>query len=841
MLEMVLRADLLLLRTSPLYYHTMSTTQLENLLNTTLGQIRFIAYSLQTGVTTLDNYTFILEQLHGIIYNIYITHYTNSPRSVIIEDICTLVTLDLCETFDITSEYTQHIISQTTRDILDATLKKPQVNMILTSTTTNTRNKTSTSRSPHLSKRKPPTRNARPVKNPLKKTTSTTSYPTISMQEKRRTLINILNKITYIVLIAQHTTNGKANKALEKLLVRIYRIMVGINPEVTHSDTINEISGFTALHTSTDIPHFSSDYALCALRETFHAILISATSPSTSNTQRPPNITSPHTRSTLEPITTTQHASSSTTNNQPITNDNFSMKPLSTSACLPPPPGTSRLPTGTTREIYIKPFLPITNTTTPSSTSCCLSSTSAITPPPPTTLTNPITTELLTTVALSTTTNTDTPSQILHPEPLVTTSCSHSQQTATQPEPSVPINRGMRPMKSPCKRPPSFYTSTTSLSEPPPSDTNLFHNTLTSTTTTPNTTNCSIYDLTPHANQLIITTTLEKIRDISRAIHMRTTTYNTSYFFIQCHIFTLYHHQDLINFQLGKHTTYMATIDEVVLMVTDMLRAEPSPPKTKYPLLSSQNHIRTSLISYVESNNRTSRDTTTTTTTTAPKKLVHHPPPSPSPSDPPISWVRMFLYGLVYSLIILLHYHLPTESTNTSQNYIYTTHKLNTNIWTNNLHLNNNRHLNNNLHLNDNLHSKNISNPIMNNFHLSQHYHQHSPATKTVHEARMDLLDKLTRHTNNILDLDTISRTHHNNPPEDILTTDTCTGRYNHSAPTPWTAHHYIIAPAPHTEEVPSQHLILLKHQDLTTMKTPTITENPRRNFREARRIYEPP
>ena len=136
----------------------------------------------------------------------------------------------------------------------------------------------------------------------------------------------------------------------------------------------------------------------------------------------------------------------------------------------------------------------------------------------------------------------------------------------------------------------------------------------------------------------------------------------------------------------------------------------------------------------------------------------------------------LFLYGLLYSLIILLYYHLPIEqSTNTSQNSIYTTThtKLNTNICTNNLHLNNNQHLNNNLHRSDNLPFKNIINPIMNNFRLSQHYHQHSPTS--------------------------------------------------------------------HTAEVTPQHLILLNHQDLTTMKTPTITENRRRNFREARRIYEPP
>jgi len=51
----------------------------------------------------------------------------------------------------------------------------------------------------------------------------------MSIQEIRRTLTNLLNKITYIALIAQHTTYDKAHKALEKLLVRIYRIMVGIN------------------------------------------------------------------------------------------------------------------------------------------------------------------------------------------------------------------------------------------------------------------------------------------------------------------------------------------------------------------------------------------------------------------------------------------------------------------------------------------------------------------------------------------------------------------------------------------------------------------------------------
>ena len=131
----------------------------------------------------------------------------------------------------------------------------------------------------------------------------------------------------------------------------------------------------------------------------------------------------------------------------------------------------------------------------------------------------------------------------------------------------------------------------------------------------------------------------------------------------------------------------------------------------------------------------------------------------------------------------------------------------------------------------------------MNNFRLSQHYHQHSPATtKTVHKPRMDLLDKLARHTNDELDLDTISRTHHTNPPEDILTTDTSPGRYNHSAPRPWTAHHYIAQASHTTEEVPPQHLKLLNHQELPMMKTRTCTREYRqRNFREARRIYEPP
>jgi len=190
----------------------MSTTQLDDLLNATLGQIRYAVHSIQTGTTTLDNSTYILKQLHGIIYNIHITHYTNSPRSDIIEDICTLVTSDLCETFNITSEYTQHIISQTTRDIFDATDPSKISSQHNTHSTT-TPKKPTTSRSPHLSKKKLPTRNAHSVNNFFKKTTTTTTfYPTMTtMREIRRTFTNILNKMSYIALIAQlgYTTSNK--------------------------------------------------------------------------------------------------------------------------------------------------------------------------------------------------------------------------------------------------------------------------------------------------------------------------------------------------------------------------------------------------------------------------------------------------------------------------------------------------------------------------------------------------------------------------------------------------------------------------------------------------------
>jgi len=208
------------LRTSPKHYHTMATTQLENLLNTTLGQILHIVRSIQTGLATLDNSNYVLEQLYGIIYKIYYTYCTNSPRSVIIEEICTLVTSDLCETLDITSEYTEHIISQTTRDILDATLQNLQVNRILTSTTNRnkTHKKALTSGALQIPKRKPPTRNAHSVKKSCKETTTTTTYFTMSMKKIRRTLTNILNKISYIAFIAQLglITSDKTNKALEK-------------------------------------------------------------------------------------------------------------------------------------------------------------------------------------------------------------------------------------------------------------------------------------------------------------------------------------------------------------------------------------------------------------------------------------------------------------------------------------------------------------------------------------------------------------------------------------------------------------------------------------------------
>ena len=596
-------------RTTSLHpYHTMSTTQLENLLNTTLGQICCILRSIQTtDQATLDNSNndYDLEHLHGIIYNIYFIFYNNAPHSVIMEAVCTLVTSYICENLHITSEYNQHQILQTVRDVLEAALQNPNVRTLISTTSrrnTLPKRPSSTSRQSSLPQWKHTTRTSHPPnRTHRKKSTSSTTYSTMTTKTIRHLLTNLLNRISDIALNAQlgHITQDKTYKALEKPLLRIYKVMVSINPEATYVDIINEICEVTALHISTTIPNFSSDYAICAIRETSRAILVSATTFSIFNTQQPSNTNSLHTRTISEPLTTLLlHTPPSTTNNQLTTNDISSMKPLPTP---PPPPDTSRPPTGTSREIYIKPFLPApaANTTVLSST-CCMSTTSAtITSSPPTTLTNPITTELLTTVALSTTINTDTPSQIVHPEPLVTT-CSHSQhQTATtQPEPSVSSDMGMCPMKSPRKRPSSFYTST-----------------------------------------------------------------------------------------------------------------------------------------------------------------------------------PLFLYGLLlYSLIILLYYHLSIEQiSNTSQNSIYTTThtKLNTNIYTINLHLNNNQHLNNNLHRSDNLHFKNIINPNMNNFRLSQHYHQHSPTL--------------------------------------------------------------------HTEEVPPQHLILLHHQDLTTMKTPTITENRRRNFREARRIYEPP
>ena len=100
-------------RTSLHSYHTMSTTQLENLLNTTLGQICCILRSIQTADPAIpdnSNNDYDLEQLHGIIYNIYFILYNNAPHSVIMEAVCTLLTSYICENLYITSEYNQHQI-----------------------------------------------------------------------------------------------------------------------------------------------------------------------------------------------------------------------------------------------------------------------------------------------------------------------------------------------------------------------------------------------------------------------------------------------------------------------------------------------------------------------------------------------------------------------------------------------------------------------------------------------------------------------------------------------------------------------------------------------------------
>jgi len=122
--------------------------------------------------------------------------------------------------------------------------------------------------------------------------------------------------------------------------------------------------------------------------------------------------------------------------------------------------------------------------------------------------------------------------------------------------------------------------------------------------------------------------------------------------------------------------------------------------------------------------------------------------------------------------------------------------------------------------------------PIFTNYHLalSRTGHITLPRNKIPNEAPMDNLH-----------LDTISRTHHNNPPEDSLTPDTNQGHYSHSAPRRWTAQHCYTALA-HTEEAHHQHLPLY-HQDTSSMMKTRIpsTRDRRCNFREARRIYEPP
>ena len=128
-------------RTSLHSYHTMSTTQLENLLNTTLGQICCILRSIQTtdqAIPDNSNNDYDLEQLHGIIYNIYFIFYNNAPHSVIMEAVCTLLTSYICENLYITSEYNQHQILQTTRDVLENALQNPNVRTLTSTTPRNT-------------------------------------------------------------------------------------------------------------------------------------------------------------------------------------------------------------------------------------------------------------------------------------------------------------------------------------------------------------------------------------------------------------------------------------------------------------------------------------------------------------------------------------------------------------------------------------------------------------------------------------------------------------------------------------------------------------------------------
>ena len=150
------------------------------------------------------------------------------------------------------------------------TLQNPNIRTLTSTTSRNTLPKrpSSTSRQPSLPQWKHTTRTSHPPNRTLSKhSTSSTTYSTMTTKTIRHLLTNMLNRISDIALNAQigHITQDKTYKALEKPLLRIYKIMVSINPEATYADIINEICEVTALHISTTIPNFSSDYAICAI------------------------------------------------------------------------------------------------------------------------------------------------------------------------------------------------------------------------------------------------------------------------------------------------------------------------------------------------------------------------------------------------------------------------------------------------------------------------------------------------------------------------------------------------------------------------------------------------
>jgi len=187
----------------------MSTTQLENLPNTTLGQICFLHRSIQTTEqATLDNFNndYDLEQLHGIIYNVYFIIYNNAPHSVIMKAVCTLLTSSICKNLYITFEYNQHQILQTSRDVLENALQNPNVRTLTFTTSRNTlpKRSSSTSRQPSLPQWKHTTGTSHPPnRTHSKNSTSSTIYSTMTTKTIRHLLTNLLNRISGIALNVQ--------------------------------------------------------------------------------------------------------------------------------------------------------------------------------------------------------------------------------------------------------------------------------------------------------------------------------------------------------------------------------------------------------------------------------------------------------------------------------------------------------------------------------------------------------------------------------------------------------------------------------------------------------------